>query len=294
MLPGCVSPAGLAALTVVLSSTTTACSRPPDYAHLEGPPCNSVGLRMEKDLPLIDVAIDGTPLSRIVDTGSVQSITLLPEEITELRLSLNGRERTVRDAQGNALISRGVTIPELRIGEMVFRNVAGWEAVHAPGWQPPVRAGHLGRALMSALRVTIDEPDGWIHLDTETCQRPILGAELPAEFTSNGVISPARLDGSYVELLWDTAATASMMKSSDAFEIQKRPPALLESIGPLPLQLEVVPTHLDGFPADGLIGTNAFREWVVTFDFLRGKLFVEENAPQRRHLPSLRLGGRFR
>lgn len=271
----------IASLGCLIAVGAAACSRPPAYAHLDGPPCSQVPLRVEKGLMLIDVTVAGSNLPLIVDTGSVQSITLLPEDLERLRLPLNGQSRTIHDAKGNSLKVRGFTVPELRIGQVVLREVSGWEARRSPGWEPPVKAGHIGRGLLSAFRLTVDVPAQTMHLDQATCPRPSALTRVAAQLGSDGMTSQATADGAALTLIWDTAATYSILKPEKAISMSTylrdgqrfaAPRSLV--IGGAPLEVDFAVVPLDGIPADGLVGSNVFRDRAVTFDFAGSALFL--------------------
>lgn len=278
----------LATLGCAVAIGVGACSRAPAYADLVGPPCGQVPLRLEESLPIVDVSVGGSDIPLIVDTGSVQSITLLPEDVERLRLPLNGEHRVVHDAQGNTLSVRGFTVPELRIGPVVLREVSGWEARHAPAWTPPVKAGHIGRGLLSAFRVTMDVPARTMHLDQATCRRPIASTRVAARLGSDGMISRATAGEEAFTLIWDTAATVSILKPEKAVSMRThlrdgrrfaRPESLV--VGGAALEIELAVVRVDGLPADGLIGCDVFRERAVTFDFAAPALFVGEPAAPR-------------
>lgn len=259
---------------LLLAICVSGCGRPQTFSRVESPRCSSVALRVEGDLPLVEVTAAGASLDVVVDTGSVQSITVLPEDIQRLGLAFDDRRRSVRDARGNPLEVRGVTIPMLRLGGTTFHDVAGWEAVHDPQWQPPVRAGHVGRGLLSTFRSTVDVPKGRLHLDRASCPRPDHAVALRADFSSNGVVTAADLDGDAIELIWDSAATTSILDEGAAgshktFERDGQrflSPRSLTIAGHL-VDLELAVLALGGIPADGLVGMNFFRERAVTFDF---------------------------
>ena len=146
----------------------------------------------------------------------------MAEDVARLHLPFDGRHRTIHDAQGNALEVRGFSIPELRIGTVILRDVRGWEARHAPNWEPPVHAGHIGRGLLSAFRVTIDVPSRSLHLDSARCAEPAAKTRVAAEFDSDGVTSQAVADDARLTMIWDTAATVSIVRTERASSIGPR------------------------------------------------------------------------
>ncbi len=262
---------------LALAFATVGCAGSP-FRSLSAQGCNPLPLRVEQDLLLVDVHVGDAAIAVIVDTGSSLSLTLRPQELERVGARFDGRTRTFRDARGALLTARGAIVPEVRLGAAVFRDVAVWESVHSDGWSPPVDAGHLGRGLLAALRVTVDVPAGTLSLDGPGCPLPA-GTPHPFEVTANGWVTRAEVAGREVELVWDTAATSSILVSNDApADATREPTAVVVAPG---VTGRFATMALDGLPVDGLVGAEVFRQRAFTFDETRSRLVIGSPASTR-------------
>jgi hypothetical protein len=250
---------------VGLALALAGCGHAAPFEEVRVPGCNAIPMRAEEGLLLVDVQVGDATVPVIVDTGSVQTLTLLPEDFARLGLVFDGAERTVHDAKGHALQARGARAAELHVGAAVFDGVRVWEAAHAPDWAPPVRAGHIGRGLLDALRITVDAPNGRLHADGPACPREP-GTTIAAQVTSNGWITRAEVGSRPLDLVWDTAATTSILRRDRVPEgVAASEEGVAVSVAP-GVTARFVPLELEGLPADGLVGGDVFRSRRVTFE----------------------------
>jgi hypothetical protein len=77
---------------------------------------------------LVRFDVGGEEVQLFLDTGSVTAgIDIEPESLEGVRVSFTGETRKVRGWRGDVTAERSYTIPEVRLGDLVLKNVPGHE-----------------------------------------------------------------------------------------------------------------------------------------------------------------------
>ncbi len=242
--------------------------------------CARLPLSIEAGLPVVSLRVQGEPVRFILDTGSVQPLTVLGEDAARLGLGLAGATRTVTNAWGERIQVRAFEIDHVAMDRAVFHRVVAWESRWGAGHAPPVRAGHVGRGLLGSRPLHVDVGGGAVAWGEPGACGVRRGSTVPARVTRDGLVSTVRAGDLDLDLIWDTASTHTVVRrdrvqgarylSEDGARLQ--PPEV--TLDGRPIALELVVADLEGLPADGLIGMSFFRTHAVTLDLAAGGVEV--------------------
>lgn len=172
------------------------------------------GIRLEiiNNFPVIDVVIDGQAIPVAFDLGGDHTIELTVEALAKIKVRYLREHHTWIDAKGHKLEARKFVIPELRIADVVFRNVEGHEHAEAPDW-PKTRAG------LGILGVALFTPSHSLELDykkrTMRIDSTCVGHRVDFDPKWNDEpVSKARTDIGDLTFVWDTGAPMSFIQAA--------------------------------------------------------------------------------
>lgn len=241
------------------------------------------GIRLEiiNNFPVLDVVVDGQSIPVAFDLGGDDTIELTAEALGKIRVRYLQERYTWIDAKGHKLEARKFVIPELRIGDAVFRNVEGHEDAEAPDW-PKIRAGlgRLGASLFaSSHRLELDYQKKTMRIDS-TC----VGHRVEFDPKWNGApVSKARTDIGELTFFWDTGAPMSFIqaalavKMGSSLAVKGRTATKTFVLGDKdfgPLQLQAM-TFVQPEGVDGFIGHDFFARHKVCVDFPGRAFWIE-------------------
>ena len=218
---------------VLLALGLAACSADSGW-HPPGPLPPGCSLREEAAAPLRDhrnfmlvqVAINGTPATMVVDTGAEIS-TITPAAAASLALpaEIGGKPHVLHGVAGDVAAQR------LRIGEIALHGtvlrtnlmVDSSRMPPFPGIEPPV-AGLLGADVLSAYEVELNLPAQRLALYSATgCTgyTPWHDAvAIPVQRTRTGLIfADGLLEGRKVRTLLDSGARTTLVRRSTALTV---------------------------------------------------------------------------
>ena len=241
----------------------------------------AVPLDVVNNFPVVDVVIGAQTIPVAFDLGGDNTIELTVTALEKINVKYLPERYTWLDAKGHKLEARMFVIPELRIGDAVFRNVEGHEDAEAPDW-PKRRAGlgRLGRALfVPSHKVEIDYRGKTMRLDSACA-----GHKVPFDPQWNGEpVAKAKTDIGELTFVWDTGAPTSLIQATSAEKIDKSVAAngraatkafVLADKDFGPLELRSV-TFVQPEGADGFIGYNFFARHKVCIDFPGQAFWIE-------------------
>lgn len=175
--------------------------------------------------PVVRAAIDGVPVSLLLDTGAEAGL-LTPEAATALRLPPDPERRTlIQGTGGDGTTAPNVVVPRLSLGGMdvIGSSLPVAPLPAAPRVQPPV-AGLLGADLLAGLEAELDLRRGvlalypalpacagvppWPHAQAVPLRR--LGTRMAVE---------VELDGRTLLALVDSGARATIVSDEAAMRL---------------------------------------------------------------------------
>ena len=261
-------------------------------------------LRMEANVPVLTVEINGRPATMVLDTGS-DSTVLTRIAARRLGVAEGGEAYSVTGAGGHepVLLAR---IDRLRLGAVQVDQLRTLLA-DAPG--PPID-GLLGLDVLVSYELDLDVPQGRAALyRARQCTqiRPDwAGAfeQLPAQQARSGhLFVPVQVDGEPLRAMLDTGAsvsTLSLQSAEDARVSGRRLAALPASRGQsvnaggivmrnahfreLKVGQQVIEhpqlaiVDLPATAGDMLLGSDYLASRRVWFSFLLGRVFVQSAA----------------
>jgi hypothetical protein len=225
------------------------------------------------------VQVGGTTLRAHIDTGGFKTFGVTTDALS--RMSVRFLPGTIERPDGSGAKFKGRTfiVPELKLGDRVFRDVHGYERKQAAsgtfGGPPPFDA-IIGREFLAPYTVVVDYPRRRIELHSLDAGGRVCGqATVPFRTTPDGLwLSKVDTDHGTFEMAWDTGSRgASFVQErlvgeralpikDDAYLTQRFRIGSRE-LGPV----ELVPIPLTGLPTlDGTFGISVFATHRVCFD----------------------------
>lgn len=249
---------------------------------------------------IIDIKVDGTPVTCIIDTGS-PSFLLLDEQIVDKqrlpKKQVHSKLRFFAEERGG--ITYRVQFPEVQIGPLEYENIEGLtldDVRRATGtgynslpnfWAQ----GILGMGFLENFRVKIDYPHSTLIL------YPAYNNLKPALYSHIEPIIPVGSSYKTATFLLDTGSTFSIV-SDEVMEslglryqyIGTSPDRLFRgtaradsiNIGPIHYQNPTfeVASHFEEFAGTdvlkGIIGYDYLKDFVLDLDFPQGHLSIEK------------------
>lgn len=255
-----------------------------EQLELEPSPTASwtVPVRFVFNLPIVDVRIGGHTVPVVVDTGSNGTIWLAPDVARRVGVRFTGSSSTYYDARGNAFSARSYVIQECSLDGIQMRHVEGREFASAAEGGPEIQ-GIIGLGVLRHFRVIFDWPRAAIQLSTSNLGEREKFRTVPMRWTSYGIETKVMVDGAELELIWDTGASASVLKFGRVAEhrLAKHQGHLIYAAGQTQIAgakfgpLDFYMQDLEEPPGDGLIGANFFMKHRVLLDLDKGLLGVQ-------------------
>jgi len=238
-----------------------------------------VPIDIREDGHIAHVRVSGVTLRALIDTSGYRSVGITPAALAKLRVRYRETFAERIDGAGNRFRGREFEIPELRLGNSVFRDVPGFERLESDdrvfGSAPFDVA--IGRDFLSRFTVIVDYPHRRIMLHEPTskgaqCRGP---AAALAPSSSGVMYSVMDTDAGPMRLAWDTGAIYSVVQQhySGGRELLLQGERFVthlalgaQAFGPH----RMVVLDLPGAPdIDGLLGANFFSRHRVCLDYPR-------------------------
>lgn len=271
----------LFALTVFLA---TGCTESPE------PTPSSVPIEFMNNFPILEINVDSRQMKVLFDLGGSDQIVLSKEALKSIDVNYLDEPYVWLDAMGNRLESERFTIPEMRIGSMVFHDVSGHVDDEAVTYRKtPAGVGYIGAELIQSVKLVIDYGQNVMTLipgeSPSAREQGCYGTEVP--FVAGLEIQPTTnvsTDLGDLVFVWDTGAPMSIVRSStaenqklmdDGLHVDNQQFKLAgEDFGPQQLRLLdfVEPVEVDGF-----VGHDFFANHVVCVDFMAQRFLVRSN-----------------
>jgi hypothetical protein len=250
----------------------------------------------------MDVQIGAVKLSLPIDTGhGLGCILLSPAVLSSLEVQYTGRTHENYDAFGKRYESREYRLPNLRIGDLAFTQVTGFELFTR--WGTP---GLIGLPFLRHFNVLIDYPNrrfglyqqptlpgtltspGWIRVKLVS---PGAGLVLPVTFSHYGETYHFCLDtgstdldhGQHYNLINARSPLGKRLRQEGALE----PPTDAETLGKLRsdqfrtvsgvalTRLDFVLVDMEYLQMDGFFGHNFFLHYSVFIDFSAEEIYLK-------------------
>jgi hypothetical protein len=231
-----------------------------------------IPLEVINNFPVIGVVIGDETIPVAFDLGGDNTIELTAAALEKINVRYLQERYTWLDAKGHKLEARMFVIPELRIGDAVFRNVEGHEDAEAPDWRK-VRAGQgrLGRALFApSHKLELDYQGRTMRLDSACA-----GHRVPFDPKWNGEpVAKAKTDIGELTFVWDTGAPMSLIQAATANGRAVTKAFVLGDRDFGPLTFRAV-TFVQPEGADGFIGYDFFARHKVCVDFPGQAFWIE-------------------
>jgi hypothetical protein len=177
---------------------------------------------------------------------------------------------------GNVLESRTFVVPQLKLGDLVLRDVPGTEAIYAPNFAPPGKSGHIGFAFLRNYVVVLDYGAKMMKLYTageEKLPRECGEARAPLMIGEYGLQSVALTDRGEIRIGWDTGAQtnaftpATFSVPAERYVLGQEHEFRDFTLGQVklgPLKVRTIDLQMPGL--NGLLGYDFFASHVVCFD----------------------------
>lgn len=223
------------------------------------------------------VSINDVELSAIIDTSGYHSVGISPAALNRLNVRFRQTFAERVDGAGRRFRGREFVIPELRLGNGVFRDVPGFERHESSDAQfgrAPFDVA-IGREFLQSYRVVVDYPSHRIELHPAGPSLPcgtITGTLQP--HASGVMYSVLMTDDGPLRLAWDTGSTYSLVQKRLATERGLRFQDERYATQTLTLGTRELGPHrmvvldLAGAPElDGVLGSNFFAHHRVCLDY---------------------------
>ncbi len=189
-------------------------------AGLAGEACgpgggNPVPVTLDGDRAYVLAAVNGQPVSLLLDTGAQRSL-LGTEAVAALGLAADPAHLTRTHTVGGAVVSMpNALVPSLQLGRARYARISMPVAPFSePGRREPPVMGILGADLLAEHVVELALAEGVMVLHPPGCGLP--GAAAPVEVTRGLILLPVMVDGVALRAILDSGASASIMTSDAA------------------------------------------------------------------------------
>ena len=223
------------------------------------------------------VSIGDVRLRAVIDTSGYHSVGISPDALNRLNVRFQHTFVERIDGAGQRFRGREFVIPELHLGNGIFRDVAGFErheSADAQFGRAPFEVA-IGREFLQRYRVIVDYPGHRIELHA-TGSHPVCGEPTGTiEPHPSGLMYSILLtDDGPLKLAWDTGSTYSLIQKRLAAERGMRFQDERYATHRLRLGSRELGPHrmvvldLAGAPEiDGVLGSNFFAQHRVCFDY---------------------------
>ncbi|CAG0999799.1 hypothetical protein PLCT2_03002 [Planctomycetaceae bacterium] len=239
-------------------------------------------VRFVFNLPVIDLQIGAHTVPVVIDTGSNGTIWLAPAVAQRVGARFTGQSSTYYDAHGHAFAARNYVLSECALDGIKLRNIEGREFASAADGGPEIQ-GIIGLGVLRHFRVVFDWPRAAMELSTGGLAGREQFRQVPMRWTSYGLETHVVIDGTELEFIWDTGASASILKFGRvaARLLTKREGYLMYAAAHMHIggtdfgAQDFYMQDLEEPPGDGLIGANFFMKHRVLLDLEANVLGVE-------------------
>lgn len=249
--------------------------------------------------PYVYLPINGQRTQFMLDTGSNIAIHLnkdIAESVVGLRF--NGRNVRSIDLAGNVSETEEFIIPNLQIDRMLFRDLKGvirkpWGLQLGGGsGSPNQNSSVLGIGFFESKKFILDLPNRSLTIfeaDEDWSDRSSKWISIPFHHISEGIAVNLKGHSANYQMILDSAATVSMVKSSSVKPSAKLTKCSFD-LGPdrncQTLEMVVqdkqrlhpilmdMPTE---FGADGILGADFFALLAVAIDMPNRRIFLLPN-----------------
>ncbi len=275
--------AGTAALTAALVASLAGCGA--SYRAVVGTPPPRSGQTLPVtfvlNLPLIEAGIGDQVVRLIVDVGGHDNITLTAQALERLPMvARTGRSHVSFNAAGKATNDAEIIVPELRLGEVVLRDVTG-HGVQLPEPIEHAADGYLGAGLLKRFRLLVEYPEAIVLLPAAAP-----GSDDGIDVSGWAALridgrrrTVAAINGRAITAGWDTGASHTVIDDDLARTLFGRERGGVECALTLDghafdaVEMRVI--ELRGSGVDVLVGHNFFTRHRVLFDFAGGIVYLE-------------------
>jgi hypothetical protein len=247
-----------------------------------------VPIEIVNNFPVIEVSIGNQQIPVAFDLGGDTQIELTNEALQKIQVEPLNKTYVWFDAKGHRLEAPMFRIPELRIGNHVFKDVEGHEDAEAADW-PKTRAGlgRMGRNLLTQYLIELNYPAKTFGI-LDSAARNTAGDHCTGrrvEFDpkwEGDAVTPVLTDYGTLTFVWDTGAPGIFVQSSllnrgKTTKTSKEPVLSQQFVidgknfGPLALRPISFsePAGIDGF-----LGSSFFDHNVVCVDYPGHAIFV--------------------
>lgn len=179
-----------------------------------------VPLNMVKSFPVITVTIGNQQVPLMFDIGGSDQVALSAEALKTMQVESLPATDEWLDASGKRIQARRFRVPEMRIGNVVFRGLTGHEDIEAPGYRKaPVGMGHIAAAALQGYKILLDYRQLRMTLfpagSESAARNGCTGAAVSYLPQWNGEpVTKAATDLGDLTLVWDTGAPFSLLHKS--------------------------------------------------------------------------------
>jgi hypothetical protein len=177
----------------------------------------SVPLEIVNNFPVLMVSVGDQKIPVAFDLGGDEPIELTTQALEKIKVEILPDAFTWLDAKGNKLQARQFRIAELRIGGLVFHDVAGHEDAEAANY-PRVRAGlgRVGISLIQSYSMVFDYSGKTLTLFSDHVGNPqragCFGVRVPFDLKWEGApVSTVQTDLGNLTFVWDTGAPGNFI-----------------------------------------------------------------------------------
>jgi hypothetical protein len=269
-----------------------------------------VPFSIENGQVIVDVRInDRGPFPMMFDTGTSDALT--PEAAAELGLEIKstgtGRASGERDIPISHTHVASMRLGNAEMTDQPFVVIAVPLYLRDRGSRPPL-AGFIGYELLARFAVRLDYEGRTLTLKAARDFRyDGSGARLPFVFTGKTPAAPAAADGIVGTFAIDTGSSGALALRREFVERHgfeaRHPSGIRIKAAGVAGAYETIMTRIDRFDiaespierpatrfpsngkggipftdADGSIGYEILRQFVITFDYSRGELWFERSA----------------
>ncbi len=251
--------------------------------------------------PIASIQIQGHTIPLIFDTGASRTSLSLSKNIVKklnLKITPTNKKACFHDDTGKKTCLKIYNIPKIKIGQSTMLNVPCqlmdklWGGHYDEGfkWFEAARNGVIGRDLLQKFNVLIDYKQSKV-IFTKLGQYPTgysVKKWMSVPFTKKTFVINAKINGSNVNLILDTGANSSIMKSTAKISVEKKSCASKNNltcqyfktksfqIGGHQILTTKFVLQKDNFPFfDGLLGTNFFKKNLVFLDFKQMRVYFK-------------------
>lgn len=254
----------------------------------------TVPINIVNNRPLVDVQINGMPVTVLFDLGSSTNLYLFPSVLSQLDKVHVGVSDDVKTVHQSAEGTPIYQVDLVQLGDMSFSSVKVTEDFHDTKYQANYEEnfdtyGAMGTGLFQEHKLVFDYRRGELTIinsgadlgSQSICQ----GQEIPFLPDSDmGVLTMAKTEIGVIKFVWDTGAVPNIILKSrtegEDLLVSDRSDVTLNHVafnghelGPIEFKVWDFPIEP---PFEGFIGHVFFKDHTVCVDFPGNRLFVSK------------------